>query len=145
MNRTEGGEGLVEVVITVAIFAVVATAVIGGVISATRQFGPDPIRDALSRQAHSELRIAINAMKYQGATLSPLTVPTTVPLPGGNPIATHEMLATTTNADGSINISVSASADGRDNENVTARATVAKPAPAPSANIPAQNTGNNPI
>lgn len=132
-------------VIAVAIFAVVITAVVGGVISATKHFGPDPTREALSRQAQSELRLAVDAMKYQGAALAPLTVPTTVPLPGGSTIAGHETLATSANADGSINISVSASADGRNNESVTASATIAKPAPAPSANIFAQSNGNNPI
>ena len=145
MNQSERGEGLVEVVIAVALVAIVVTAVVGGVISATKQFGPDPIREALNRLAQSELRLAINAMKYQGATLRRLTVPTSVPLPGGSPIASHETLAKSVNADGSILISVSASADGRNNESVTASATVAKPAPAPSANIPAQSNGNSPI
>jgi hypothetical protein len=145
VSNAERGEGLVETILAVAITSVVLLVVLGAVISAAHRLGPDPVRDALARHAQSELRLAINALKYQGASLTPSTVATSVPLASGSSISAHETLGTTTNADGSIAISVSATADGQTGESASAAATVTQPAPAPSTSIPAQSTGGSPI
>lgn len=145
MRSSEKGEGLLEVIVAVAMVSAVVAAVLGGVIAAVRHFGPDPIREALSQRAQSELRVAIDVMKYQGSTLAPNTIATTVPLAGGSPLPAHETLATSTNADGSIAISVSASADERNDETVTASATLARPVPLPSSAVPGTANGNSPI
>lgn len=123
----------------------ILAAVLGGVIAAVHHFGPDPIREALSQRAHSELRVAIDVMKYQGSTLAPNTIATSVPLPGGSPLPAHETLATSVNADGSINISVSASADERNGDTASASATLARPVPLPSTLVPGTANGNSPI
>ena len=143
MNISERGEGLVEVVIAVAIAAMTIAALLSGVIAATHRFGPNPVRSALMHQAQSDLRLATNAMKYQGATLSATSISTNVPVPGGSPLAATETLSTSTNADGSIAVSITASTGS--GESVTANTTIPKPAPAPSANIAAQVNGSNPI
>ncbi len=145
MRENERGEGLLEAIVAAAIVSVVVAEVLGGVIAATSHFGPDPIHEALAQRAQSEVRVAIDTLKYQGSTLVPNTVATSVPLPGGNPIPVHETLATSNNADGSIAITISASADGRTDEHASASASVANPAPLPSSSIPGASSGNSPI
>lgn len=145
MRDSERGDGLIDAIVAVAITSVVLLTVMGAAISAAHRLGPDPIRDALAQRTQSELRLALDAMKYQGASLVPAIVSTTVPLPDGSLIAVREALETSANADGSIAISVSASADSQSSENAVASATAPKPAPAPSSTIPAPNNGNSPI
>jgi hypothetical protein len=145
VRYSERGESLLEVIVAVAIVSGVVAAVLGGVVAATHRFGPDPIHEALVQRTQSELRIAMDALKYQGATLSPTTVATTVPLAGGSPLPAHETLATSTSADGSLVITINASADGRSDESASSSVSLANPAPLPSASIPAANNGSSPI
>ena len=145
MRDHERGEGLLEAIVAVAVVSVVVATVLGGVIAATRHFGPDPIHEALAQRAQSEVRIAVDALKYQGSMLVPTTVASSVPLPGGSRLPVHETLTTSSNADGSIAITISASADGRSGEYASASASIAKPAPFPSALIPGASYGNSPI
>ena len=140
--RDERGESLIEIVVAVAIVAIATSALLAGTISAAHRFGPDASKLALNNVLHREMRIAVDVMKYQGSTIAPTTVATTIPMPGASPAATHLSIATHALAGGATAITIDASLDTNTNGTLSLTTNVPAPVPLPSSTISA--TGNAP-
>jgi Tfp pilus assembly protein PilV len=144
VNDLERGDSLVEVVIAVAIVAIAVGALGGTLIAAERRFGPDPIESALEATVTREMRIAVDVMKYQGASLPSTSLATTVPLPSGSPLPVVLSVTSATAADGSVTIVLSADDSDDASKSATLSQTIAAPAPLPGARVPAVSAGSAP-
>lgn len=137
MSREQAGQSLSDVAVAVAIFATVLAAAAGASISAMRHFGPDAQRTALEDAAQRELRVAVDILKYQGGSIAPATIATTVPMPGGSPLPAHLSVTTSALAGAGVSVSLTARSDLEPSKTITLSETIAAPAPVPSANIAA--------
>jgi hypothetical protein len=144
VNDLERGDSLVEVVIAVAIVAIAVGALGGTLIAAERRFGPDPIESALEATTTREMRIAVDVMKYQGASLPSTSLATTIPLPSGSPLPVVLSVTSATAADGSVTIVLSADDSDDASKSATLSQTIAAPAPLPGARVPAVSGGSAP-
>jgi hypothetical protein len=144
VNDLERGDSLVEVVIAVAIVAIAVGALGGTLIAAERRFGPDPIESALEATTTREMRIAVDVMKYQGASLPSTSLATTIPLPSGSPLPVVLSVTSATAADGSVTIVLSAIDSDDASKSATLSQTIAAPAPLPGARVPAVSGGSAP-
>jgi Tfp pilus assembly protein PilV len=140
----ECGESLIEVIVAVAIMAIGAAALGAATVAATHHFGPDPIQSALEASVTREMRIAVDVMKYQGASLPAASVSTALPLPSGSPLPVSYVLSSQTNADGSVTIVLSATDNNDGSKHATLSQTIAAPAPLPGARLPAATSGSAP-
>lgn len=143
MRSLERGDSLVEVIVAVAIIAIAVGALGAALIAAEHRFGPDPIESALEATVTREMRVAVDVMKYQGASVPSTTVATTIPLPSGSPLPAHLSL-TTTPTGGSVTIVLSASDDNDATKIATLSQTIAAPAPPPDSLVPAVSNGTAP-
>jgi hypothetical protein len=144
VHDLERGDSLVEVVIAVAIVAIAVGALGGALIAAERRFGPDPIESALEATTTREMRIAVDVMKYQGASLPSTSLATTIPLPSGSPLPVVLSVTSATAADGSVTIVLSADDSDDASKSATLSQTIAAPAPLPGARVPAVSGGSAP-
>ena len=136
MRSGERGDSLVEVVVAVAIVAIVAGTIGASLIAAAHRFGPDPVQGALEATVAREMRIAVDVMKYQGASLpGDAPVATAIPLPSGSPLPAHLTLKSTTQSDGSVTIVLSAASDHDASKSATLTQTIPAPAPVPGSRI----------
>ncbi len=144
MRRNERGEGLVDVVVAAAIVSIALAAILSAVVTATHRFGAQPVDEALRGCVQRELRIAVDVLKYQGATIAPAAIATSAPLPGGSPLPIHLSISTSRIAAGGFSVTVTASAD-ETNESATMTTSVPEPVPLPSAQIVSPSNGQAPI
>lgn len=144
MRSHECGESLVEVIVAVAILAIAAGALGAATVAATHHFGADPIQSALEASVSREMRIAVDVMKYQGASLPNASVATAIPLPSGSPLPVTYAVSTATNPDGSVKIVLSATDSNDSTKSATLSQTIAVPAPLPGARLPAASSGSAP-
>jgi len=133
--KRERGESLVEVVIAVAIVALVGTAILGGTLVATHRYGPSIEQTALQDAVHREMRVVVDVMKYQGNVIGPATVATTVPMPGASPAAAHLTIVTGLLGNGATSVSIVASLDADATNAVTLTTTLAPQVPLPSSTL----------
>lgn len=130
------GQALIETILATAIAAVFVGAVLAGVVAANAHFGPDPAREALDDALAREMGVARNLVKYQGTTLAPATVATSVPLPDGSPLPATLQLESTALAGGGMQITIAASATWNGaTENRSLTTTLLAPAPLPGSSI----------
>lgn len=144
MPYGERGESLVEVVVAVAIVAIFTGALGAATIAAVHRFGPDPIQSALEASVTREMRVAVDVLKYQGASLPASGIATTIPLPSGSPLPVSYALSTQTNADGSVKIVLTAIDSNDGTKSATLSQTIVAPAPLPGARLPAAGYGSAP-
>jgi len=102
----ESGASLIETTIAIGILTTVIGALLGAGLLAIHRFAPDPFQDAIERASLREVHIAADLLKYDGVTLAPTSIATTVPLPSASPLAVKMSLATSASADGSTEIVV---------------------------------------
>lgn len=132
----ERGQTLIEAIVATAVATLVIAAVLGGAIVAGAHFGPDPAQTALQNAIERELRIARNVVKYQGSTLQPVTLQTSVPLPDGSPLPATLQLTVTAGPTGAVQLTVAASAVWQNAaHNASLSATLLAPAPLPGASF----------
>ncbi len=121
----------------------ILASVLGALLSlgaiAIRHFGPDPYQDAMDRATAQEARIAADLLKYEGTSLAPASLATTVPLPSASPLPVQMVLDVRSQPDGSTAITVSATSSSPVR---AARASLllAHRAPAPGSSVVAPAT-----
>lgn len=123
---------LTEAAFAIVIFALFAGATLGATLVATHAAASDPIRDALQDEAEREMYVALDVMKYRGATLAPNAVQTTIPTASGS-IPASVSIVTAVAPDGALAISVTTVATGDTNERATITNTLDARAPLPSS------------
>lgn len=134
MRAGERGESLVEVVVAAALAAVTLSAVLAAIVAAAHRFGPDPVAEALQHYVAREMRIAVDLLKYQGTTVPPAVVATTIPLAGGSPLPVHVTLSVVTQPAG-VDVTVSAQADTGARESTSLQTSIAQPVPLPLSTV----------
>ncbi len=77
---------LAEVTISVAIAAIAIGGTLTAFIFAVRALAPDARDAAMQQAADRELRIARDILKYEGSSLVPAAVQTSVPIPNASPL-----------------------------------------------------------
>ncbi|MGB8519492.1 MAG: hypothetical protein WCD38_04955 [Candidatus Tumulicola sp.] len=130
------GSALVETAIAVAIAGLVAGAVLDATVLATRSAGMRPIRDALENEVRRELPVALDVLKYQGGTIVPAAIATTLPMPAGSPLAARVSITVSPDPSGAISVTVTARA-GNPAQHATLSSTVGAQAPLPGTVITA--------
>ncbi|MEO6836387.1 MAG: hypothetical protein ABI231_10845 [Candidatus Tumulicola sp.] len=125
------GSSLIETAIAIAIASLVAGAALGAAIAATHAAGSDPTRDALQSAAQREMLVALDVLKYQGASIVPVTVATTLPMPAGSPLPAELSIATSALPHGAIRVAITAVNLARAGGRATLTATLSDRAPLP--------------
>jgi hypothetical protein len=130
------GQALIETLVATAIAAIALGAVLAATIAIDAHFGPDPARSALDAAAHRELAIAVNLAKYQGTTLQPSTISTTIPLPDGSPLPATLQLQDSPLPGGGSSLTILANATWHGaTESLSLSTTTAAPAPIPGSTV----------
>jgi hypothetical protein len=138
----ERGEGLVEAIVATAIAAAVLSALLGALVAVTHRFGDQPVQQALDAAVAREMRVAVDVLKYGGATIAPATIATSVPMPGASPLPVQMSIATSA-AGGATTVTITASAQSHPPRTASLSTTIARPAPLPNSSIDA-GTGDAP-
>ena len=100
-----------ETIVAAGIIAVVLATIGAAVVRESVSFSNVATADALGAAAREEARIAADSVKYDGNTLSPTSVATTLPMPVGSPIPAELSLSAQALAGGGISVRVRAVAD----------------------------------
>ncbi len=135
MKQGERAESLLEVVVAGAIVAVTLGALLSGTFAAAHRFGPDLVHESLRRYADQELHVGADLLKYQGASLPPASIETSIPMPGSSPLNARVTLAVSPLPFGATAIAVTAQSDDNSRENVTVQNVIERPAPLPSSTV----------
>jgi hypothetical protein len=135
------GSSLAESIVAAAIVTLAIGAALGAAAPALHHLSPDARSTALAQVAARELAIATDIAKYDGSTLTPNAIATTVPLSGATPFpATINMSVSPVGSGLSITITAAA-ADGSQSSTVAATVAARAPQPgstfAPSVGVPA--------
>jgi type II secretory pathway pseudopilin PulG len=130
---SQRGTSLVEAVVAAAIAALAIGAALGAVAPALHGLAPDARDTALAQAAARELSAATDVAKYDGSTLRPIVIATTLPLSGATPFPTTLTLSVTPVGAGVTIEVTAATSDGA--ESRTAQATIAARAPEPGSSI----------
>ncbi len=125
---------LLEAAVAAALVAILGVAALGASASALHAAGGNPVRDALRAAARNELRMALDVLKYQGATLVSRSATTALPLPSATTVPVRLDLAVIGAPDGSTRAVVTATALAS-GERVTLAATLAARAPLPGSTV----------
>ena len=135
---------MIEATVAVAIFSLLAFALAGAAVIATRGAAHDPAQAALARTAQGEALLAADVLKYDGSHLTPQAVATTVPLPNGSPLPAIVSLSVSRPNAGRVRIRGQASASDGERAEVTLEAPPPVPLPGSQLDAPlnaAQPTG----
>lgn len=92
-----------------------------------------PVRDALQSAVRREMPIALDVVKYRGATIAPASVATTLPMATGSPLPADLSIVTSPLAHDAVRVSITAAAAGSSRQHVTLTATLGERAPLPGA------------
>lgn len=135
MRESERGQSLLEVVVCVAVLAVLLGTVLAATLGAAHTFVPIPEKAALDRAVSGELAVAVDLLKYDGASIPPTSVATAVPMPTGSPLPVELRVETQTLPSGGVSVRISGTTPDR---RVTseAQATIAVRAPYPGSSLP---------
>lgn len=100
-----------ETIVAAGLIALALATVGAAVVRESVSFSSAATADALAAAAREEVRIAADAVKYDGSTLSPTSVATTLPMPVGSPLPAELSLSAQALAAGGISVRVRAVAD----------------------------------
>jgi hypothetical protein len=124
---------LLEATVATAIVATVTGATLGAVANAAHAAGGDPVRDALQAAATREARTALDVLKYDGATVTPQSVATSIPMPAGTPLPAELSIGVALYANGSTSVTVTALAAGPSGERAAVTESLDARAPLPGS------------
>ena len=129
--HSQTGATLAEAAVATGIAALAIGAALGVAGPAVRRLAPDPRDQALGRLAAGQLAIARDILKYDGSSIAPNAIATTVPMPGGTPLSVA-LRVDVRIADGATTVTVTATSGDRAQ---TRTALVAARAPRPGSTI----------
>jgi hypothetical protein len=118
--------------------ATVTGATLGAVADAAHAAGGDPVRDALQSATTREARVALDVLKYDGASIAPRAIATTIPLPAGTPVPAELSITIASEANGATSVTVTATsqANGGERASVTESLDSRSPLPGAQAKAP---------
>ena len=130
-SHSQSGATLVEAIVATGIVALAIGAALGVAAPAVRRLAPDARDAALSQLVRRELATARDLLKYDGTTLAPNAIATTVPVNGASPMPVALQLDVRIVV-GATFVSITAGGEGRV---ATASATFAARAPQPGSTV----------
>ncbi len=101
-----------ETIVAAGIVALLLAALAGGMLRESTGFQNAATADALAAAAREEVRIAADAVKYDGPTLAPNSIATMLPMPAGSPLSAQLTLSTQALLGGGLSLRVRANAEG---------------------------------
>ncbi|HUY11848.1 MAG TPA: hypothetical protein VMV73_06270 [Candidatus Dormibacteraeota bacterium] len=108
MHARTAGFTAIETVVAAGILALVIGAVSTAMLAQSRSLSDGAIADALGSEVREEARIAADALKYDGSTILPASVPTSLPMPIGSPLPITLSLSEIDLGDGGLEITTRA-------------------------------------
>lgn len=129
--HSQTGATLAEAVVATGIAALAIGAALGVAAPAVRRLSPDPRDVALAQLARGQLAIARDILKYDGSSIAPNAIATSVPMPDGTALPVALRLDVRP-AGGAMLVTVTASSGDRI---ATQSATIAARAPQPGGTI----------
>lgn len=129
--HSQTGATLVEAVVATGIAALAIGAALGVAAPAVRRLAPDPRDLALAQLARGQIAIARDILKYDGSSLAPNAIATSVPMPDGTALAVTLLLDVRVTGGATV-VSVTAASGDRAQ---TQAATIASRAPQPGSTI----------
>ena len=129
--HSQTGATLAEAVVATGIAALAIGAALGVAAPAVRRLSPDARDAALAQLARDQLAIARDVLKYDGSSIAPNAIATTVPMPDGSALPVALRLDVRA-GDGATLVTVTATSGDRAQ---TQTATVAARAPQPGSTI----------
>ena len=129
---------LLEATVATAIVATVTSATLGAAANAAHAVGGDQVRDALQSAATRETRVALDLLKYDGASVAPHAIATTLPLVAGTPVPAELSIAIAAESNGATSVTVTATslASGGERASVTESLDSRSPLPGATAKAP---------
>jgi hypothetical protein len=124
---------LLEATVATAIAATVTGATLGAVVNAAHAAAGDPVRDALQSTAAREARVAMDVLKYDGASIVPRAIATTIPLPAGTPFAAELSIAIAPQPNGATGVTVTATSLASEGERAAVAESLDSRSPLPGA------------
>lgn len=95
-----------ETTIAAGLMAILFAAVGTGFVREGAVFQSEVTAEVLAAATHEELRIAADALKYEGSSLQPAEIATTLPMPAGSPIPAQISLSLSPLPGGTVAIRV---------------------------------------
>lgn len=109
MDRdSERGYTIVEAAVAVALATVVGGACLNAAVSAMHAAANRSIREALESEVRREMPVAVDVLKYQGGSIVPTAVQTTLPMPAGTPLPARVTIGVSPDPAGAIRIAITA-------------------------------------
>ncbi len=127
------GSSLIETAVAVAIAAIVTGAALNAAVAAIHSAGTNPIRAALASAVRREMTIAIDVLKYRGATVAPVTIATTLPMPAGSALPADLSIQTAPVGRDGLRVVITATQSNDARERASLTATLSARAPLPGA------------
>lgn len=124
---------LFETTIAIGILATVASATLGVSAMATHASARAAMRSVMQDAAESEMRVALDVLKYQGGALAPASIATALPLAGASPLPVRLSLTTSAAPGGATMVSVVVIAADDSTQRVTLEGTLDRRAPLPGS------------
>ncbi len=122
---------LFETTIAIGILATVAGATLGVSAMATHAAASAAMRSVMQDAAEREMRVALDVLKYQGGTLTPVTIATALPIAGASPLPVGLSLSALTAPGGATTVTIGLVATDDPAQRVTVDATLDRRAPLP--------------
>lgn len=122
---------LFETTIAIGILATVAGATLGAGAMATHAAASAAVRSVMQDAAEREMRVALDVLKYQGGTLAPVTIATSLPLASASPLPVRLSVSSSATAGGPTSVTIGIVAADDPQQRMTLNGTLDRRAPLP--------------
>ena len=110
VSGREMGFTALETVVAAGLIALVLATLGAAVLRESKSFSNTATADALAAAAREEVRIAADAVKYDGSAIAPNSIATSIPMPVGTPLSANLALFTRELPGGGLSVRVRAGA-----------------------------------
>ena len=126
---------LFETTIALGILAAVAGTTLGVSAMAAHAAANATVRSVMQDAAEREMRVALDVLKYQGGSLAPATIATTLPLASASPLPVRLSVNSTAAGGGGTSVTIGVVAANDPTQRVTLTGTLDRRAPLPGTTL----------
>lgn len=126
---------LFETTIAIGILATVAGAALGASAMATHAAANAATRTVMQDAAEREMALALDVLKYQGGTLTPVTIATSLPLASASPLPVRLSISSAATAAGATSVTIGVVASDDSTQRLTLTSTLDRRAPLPGSAV----------
>ncbi|HZY99636.1 MAG TPA: hypothetical protein VFE36_08690 [Candidatus Baltobacteraceae bacterium] len=124
---------LFETTIAIGILATVAGTTLGVSAMAAHTAADAAARSVMQDAAEREMRVALDVLKYQGGSLAPVTIATSLPLASASPLPVRVSVSSLVTAGGATSVTIGVVATNDSTQSVTLSAALDRRAPLPGS------------